>query len=40
MELNGKDVKLVKNKSAIALIKGCKTLIKVMSFMVDNYKLD
>jgi len=40
LELYDKDVNLVEDYSAKEIVLSCRSLIKVISFAVDNYKLD
>jgi hypothetical protein len=40
IEFNGKDIKSIEHQSIKDLVNGCKTIVKVMSFVIENYKLD
>jgi hypothetical protein len=40
IEFNGKDIKSIEHQSIRDLVNGCKTIVKVMSFVIENYKLD
>lgn len=40
IEFNSKDIKGIENKPLKELVSGCKIIVKIMSFVIENYKLD
>jgi hypothetical protein len=40
LEINKKDLSSAQDQSAKEIVLSCKTLIKLLTFAVDNYKMD